>query len=104
MGMRTVQVSFEGDTPGFETAKALADAVARVLLGESVCLSWYDRPRDRMAPAGTNECHTGCDTPGYLEYAASRGAELRVTVGPGDYVFCYRPVGEFADLDTNRRP
>ena len=25
-----------------------------------------------------------------------RGAELKVVVGDGDYVFCYRPLGEFA--------
>ncbi len=28
--------------------------------------------------------------------ALTRGAELKVIVGDGDYVFGYRPLGEFA--------
>jgi hypothetical protein len=35
--------------------------------------------------------------PGYVEYAANRGAELMVVFGGGDFVFCYRPLGEFAE-------
>ena len=40
-----------------------------------------------------------CEIPGYVEYAQNRGAELKVEVGDGDFVFCYRPLGEFADRD-----
>jgi hypothetical protein len=35
--------------------------------------------------------------PGYVDYAQSRGAELMVDVADGTFVFCYRPLGEFAD-------
>jgi hypothetical protein len=85
----------------FNRAKRAADAVARALLGECVCMSWYDRARDREAPANVSECHDdSCDVPGYVDYAVSRGAELKVDVGGGEFVFCYRPLGEFADDDA----
>jgi hypothetical protein len=82
----------------FDRAKRAADALARALLDECVCMSWYDRLLDREAPAHVGECHgDSCDVPGYVDYARSRGAELAVDVGGGDYVFCYRSLGEFAD-------
>ena len=80
----------------FNGAKKMADAAAASLLGESTCLSWYDRDADREAPAHVSECHDDCDLPGWLDYAANRGGELKVTVGDGAFVFCYRSFGEFA--------
>ncbi len=80
----------------FMTAKSLADAAAAAVLEEPICLAWYDRANDRESPAHASECHGDCDMPGYVEYAVTRGAELKVVVGGGTYVFCYRPLGEFA--------
>jgi hypothetical protein len=80
----------------FATAKSLADAAAAAALDDPVCLSWYDRANDRESPAHASECHGDCDMPGYVEYAVTRGAELKVVVGGGAYIFCYRPLGEFA--------
>jgi hypothetical protein len=88
----------EGLDIDFYRAKALADAAAEVLLGECVCLSWYDRAEDRESPAHASECHGTCEVPGYVEYALNRGGELKVVVGDGDFVFCHRPLGEFAGL------
>jgi hypothetical protein len=76
-------------------AKALADGTATALLGESTCLSWYDRDRDYESPAGATECHDGCPVPGYIDYAANRGATLLVDIDDGRFVFCYRSVAEF---------
>ena len=64
----------------------------------SICLSWYDRAADRESPAHASDCHGSCESPGYEEYAENRGGELVVNVDDGDFVFCYRPIGEFADL------
>jgi hypothetical protein len=80
----------------FMAAKALADTAAAVALSEPICLAWYDRANDRESPAHASECHGDCEMPGYVEYAVTRGAELKVVVGDGAYVFCYRPLGEFA--------
>jgi hypothetical protein len=81
---------------GFDAARRLADRAAEVILVEPLLLSWYDRDRDLEAPGHVNECHAGCETPGYVDYAANRGGELRVDVDGGRFVFCYRPLGEFA--------
>jgi hypothetical protein len=94
--LRTVRVAPGESALDFDQAKRLADAVASVLLDDAVCLSWYDRAAERESPAHASECHENCETPGYVEYAITRGAELKVVVDEDDYVFCYRPLGEFA--------
>jgi hypothetical protein len=84
----------------FDLAKRAGDRVAEALLGECVCMSWYDRAEDREAPAHVSECHDdSCDVPGYVDYARNRGASLMVEVGGGAFAFCYRPLGEFAGED-----
>ncbi|HUX16597.1 MAG TPA: AF1514 family protein [Phycisphaerae bacterium] len=75
--------------------RLLADAAAATLLGNATCLSWYDKSHNRQSPAHV-ECHDDGDKPGCVDYAVSRGAELLVTIGHGDFIFCYRPLGEFA--------
>jgi hypothetical protein len=80
----------------FNQAKRLADALAAERVDEPLLLSWYDRARDLESPAGVNECHRHCATPGFVAYAANRGGVLLVDVAHGAYVFCYRPLGEFA--------
>lgn len=95
--METVEIP-AGDRPlDWTAAKALADGVAAERIDEPVCLSWYDRLRDRESPAHASECHGDCELPGSVEYAVTRGATLMVVVGARDYLFCYRPLGEFSD-------
>jgi len=83
---------------GFSAAKGLADAAAARRLDGPICLAWFDRANDRESPAHASECHGDCEMAGYVEYAVTRGAELKVVIDDGAYVFCYRPLGEFADL------
>jgi hypothetical protein len=59
-------------------------------------MSWYDRAENRESPAHVSECHDDCDIPGYIDYAVTRGAQVKVDVNDGAFVFCYRPLGEFA--------
>lgn len=94
--MKTLLIKWDGLTLDFNRAKKLADAAAEKLVEEPILLSWYDRPRDLESPRGVNECHRSCNVPGYVEYAMSRGGVLIVDVADGAYVFCYRPLGEFA--------
>jgi hypothetical protein len=79
------------------TAKGRADDAVADLLVDPVCLAWFDRAADREGPAQAGECHEACATPGYVDDAVSRGAELRVVVDGGAYVFCCRPIGELAE-------
>ena len=80
----------------FSLAKKMADDLAQLIVGDYICLAWYDRARDQASPSNVNECHDACEIPGYEEYAVNRGAELKVVVGRGEFVFCYRPVGDVA--------
>ncbi len=84
------------DELDFKLAKRLADAVADACLGECICLSWFDRAAGQESPSHAGDCHGSCEVPGYMEYAIHRGAELKIVVRSGDFVFCYRPLGEFA--------
>jgi len=96
--MRTRHLTAADTELEFHAAKKAADAVAEEELGPHICLSWYDKGRDRESPAQASECHDdSCPIPGFVEYAMSRGGELQVEVGDRDFVFCYRPLGEFAD-------
>ncbi len=98
--MQTLLLTSEDLTFDFAAAKRAADALAESLLGEHVCMSWYDKARDQESPAHVSECHEeNCEIPGYVEYAENRGAEIKVEVGDGDFIFCYRSLGEFADHD-----
>lgn len=71
---------------------ALADAEACRRLGEYMLLSWYDRTRDFEAPQHVSECHEKGAIPGYVDYALSRGAELKVDINGGRFVFFYRRI------------
>jgi hypothetical protein len=80
----------------FADAKRRADEIAAATVNQPVCLSWFDRLQNRESPANVSECHDDCELPGSVEYAITRGATLIVVVGDQDYLFCYRPLGEFA--------
>ncbi len=94
--MKTLRIDWGNSALDFDRAKKLADAAAEELVEEPILLSWYDRLRDLESPRGVTECHRSCNVPGYVEYAMSRGGTLIIDVADGAYVFCYRPLGEFA--------
>jgi hypothetical protein len=94
--MKTIQIKSPEKDWDFNTSKKMSDALADAMLGESVCMSWYDKAEDREAPANVSECHSDCDIPGYIDYAESRGAQVKIEVNDGAFVFCYRSVGEFS--------
>jgi hypothetical protein len=94
---RTIEVDSPDSGRDLATARGCADAVAADLLDDPVCLSWVDTATGRESPAHASECHGDCDIPGAVEYALNRGAELKVVVDDGRFIFCYRALGEFAD-------
>lgn len=72
----------------YQAAMALADEEAEKR-GQGMLLSWYDRDRDFESPQHASECGKVGATPGYVDYALSRGANLKVDVHYGRYVFFY---------------
>lgn len=90
-GVDVVAVS-AGGKGDFRRAKELAEAKAARRFAEYLLISWYDRERDFESPAHVSECGGCGPKQGYLHYALSRGARLKVEVDSGRFVFFYTPV------------
>lgn len=90
--MKTLYIDASELTLDFEQCLRFANAAAQHLLGEAMLLSFWDRDRNLESPAGVSECHVGCATPGWQDYAENRGGSLMVNFEHGRYVFCYRPI------------
>ena len=74
----------------FNAALELAKGIARQRLGDAtMLLSWYDKERDYESPAGVSECHVGCATKGFWDYALNRDAQLAVEFDSGRFTFCF---------------
>ena len=72
--------------------KLAAGGEAGKRLGEHMLLAWYDRERDFESPQHASECHLDSAVPGYVDYALSHGATLKVDFDDGRFVFFYMPV------------
>lgn len=94
--MKTLHIASPEIVLGFDTAIKLATAVANQLIGENMLLSWHDRERDLESPRGVSECHEGCPVKGFWDYGLNHGGELAVNFDDGRFVFCFRPLTEFA--------
>jgi hypothetical protein len=75
--------------PDLAAALRLANREAASRLAAPMLLSWYDRDRDFESPQHASECHHAGAIPGYVDYALSRGAALKVDVETGRFVFFY---------------
>jgi hypothetical protein len=76
----------------YQAAMRLANGEAAGRIGDCMLLSWYDRDRDFESPQHVSECHQASAVPGYMDYALSRGATLKVDIEGGRFVFFYLPV------------
>lgn len=76
----------------YREAMELAKAEAAQRLGENMLMSWYDRDRDYESPPNTTECAGDCAKNGYILYALSHGATLKVDIEEGRFVFFFTPV------------
>lgn len=94
--MKTLHLNADELGLDFNACLKLAEAAANHLLGEAMLLSFYDRERNLESPHGVSECHFQCAIPGWVDYAANRGGTLMVNYGQGRFVFCFRPLGDFA--------
>lgn len=70
-------------------AMALANKQAETKLNEYMLISWYDRDRDFESPQHASECHLDSAIPGYVDYGLNHGAQLRVDIEQGRFVFFY---------------
>ena len=94
MQMKTLHLDATELGLDFNACLKLAEANAEHILGEAMLLSFYDRDRNLESPNGVSECHQGCDTPGWVDYAKNRGGTLIVNFQHGRFVFCFMPLGD----------
>jgi hypothetical protein len=91
--MKTLHMNADELGLDFNACLKLAEANANHLLGDAMLLTFYDRDRNLESPSGVSECHVGCETPGWIDYAQNRGGTLIVNYDKGRFVFCFMPLG-----------
>jgi len=79
-------IKIEASPLSYDRARELAGAAATERLTEPMLLGWYEPASGRHSPQV--EC---CDEekPGWIVYAQSRGGEVSVEVGRGDFYFIF---------------
>lgn len=91
-GIEVILQQTAGGVGDYRQARELAEAEASKRFAEFMLISWYDRERDLESPPHTSEC-AGCGPKsGYIHYARSRGARLKVEIDSGRFVFFFTPV------------
>jgi hypothetical protein len=71
----------------FERAQDAARNLAKKLYWEPTLLSWFDKNAGKYSPQDVTCCAEG--TPGWVEYARSRGGDFTVDINYQDYVFIF---------------
>lgn len=87
--LTVIELRPEQPLTDYQEAMRLANAEAEARLGEAMLLSWYDRDRDFESPQHVSECHQDSATPGYVDYGIHHGANLKVDIEQGRFVFFY---------------
>lgn len=80
--IKEIDVSVQGVALDYTTAHALAGKAA----GDAMLVAWYDGKNNVGYPE-VQEC-TG-DKPGWLAYAESHDANLKVNVNGGEFIFVF---------------
>jgi len=91
-GIQIIAIEPESALDDYRQAMGIADQIAKDTIGEFMLLSWYDRDRDFESPQHSSECHADSAIPGYVDYGINHGAELKVDIEHGRFVFYYLPL------------
>lgn len=90
--IEVVSVPQESGTGDFQAAMALANIEADKRYDEYLLISWYDRDRNFESPQHATESSVEGKLDGYIYYALSHGATLKVDIEEGRFVFFYTAV------------
>jgi len=88
-GVSVVELNPDPLPEDYLQAMKLANLEAEHRLGEHMLLSWYDRDRDFESPQHASECHANSAVPGYVDYGLYHGANLKIDIDQGRFVFFY---------------
>ncbi len=84
-----INIDNEEPLDDYLQAMKIADQEAIKNLDDFMMLAWYDRDRDFESPQHSSECHLDSAVPGYVDYALYHGANLKVDIEHGRFVFFY---------------
>ncbi len=76
----------------YQEAVLLAKEQAAQRFAEYMLVSWYDRDRDFESPPNTTETQGDYLKNGYINYGLHHGAQLKVDIEAGRFVFFFTPV------------
>lgn len=84
-----INIDNEKPLDDYLQAMKIADQEAVKNLDDFMMLAWYDRDRDFESPQHSSECHLDSAVPGYVDYALYHGANLKIDIEHGRFVFFY---------------
>ena len=90
--IEVVSLQPENGTSDYQEAMALANSEADRRYEDYMLISWYDRDRDFESPPHATEGPEEGKTDGYIHYALSHDATLKVDIEAGRFVFFYTSV------------
>ncbi len=76
----------------YQEAVELANEQAGRRFSEYMLISWYDADRNFESPPHSTECTGDGRKDGYINYALSHDAKLKVDIENGRFVFFFTPV------------
>lgn len=85
-------ISLQNPVNDYQEAVRFAKEQAERIFEDSMLISWYDRDRDFESPPHTTETPGDVPKDGYIHYALSHGAKLKVDIEDGRFVFFFSPV------------
>ncbi len=91
-GIEVVSLHPENMVKDYQEAMAIAKEQAEQRFEEYMLVSWYDRDRDFESPPNTTEKSGDGPKDGYIHYGLNHGAQLKVDIEDGRFVFFFTPV------------
>lgn len=83
--MKDIVVAITGAELDFDSARSMAQIIARRENGESDCLAWSDARRQSHSP-GCLQCEIK-GRPGWEVYGENHGGRVKIIFNNGEYVF-----------------
>ncbi len=90
--IETVALQPQQRVNDYQEAAALANEQAGRRFKEYMLISWYDADRDLESPPNSTECAKNGRKNGYIHYGLNHGAQLKVDIENGRFVFFFTPV------------
>jgi len=85
--MKEILIAISGAALDFEAARSMAKIMAMQENGETDCLAWSDKRRQKHSPSCV-QCEIK-GKPGWEVYGENHGGRLKIVFNQGEYVFIH---------------